>query len=184
MTRTSRKSLTRASVVRKPSATGAKKTVSGARRSRDDLEARNEDLTAEDEQPVDAHELDSDELDDEGESVEQGADLATGSEHIDDPVRIYLMQMGEIPLLSRGEEIGAARQIEQSRRRFRRALLRTDYMLQAAMGLLEQIRDGKLRLDRTIEVSVTNTTEHTSMLLTSSSRVERAVASVPIAITA
>ncbi|MCX7424275.1 MAG: sigma-70 family RNA polymerase sigma factor [Planctomycetia bacterium] len=96
-------------------------------------------------------------MDDEEEvPVGQETKSAAGTEHIDDPVRIYLMQMGEIPLLSRGEEIGAARQIEQSRRRFRHDMLRTDYMLQAAMGLLEQIGDGKLRLDRTVEVSVTN----------------------------
>jgi len=81
---------------------------------------------------------------------------AEGSAHIDDPVRIYLMQMGEIPMLDREEEIAASRAIERARRRFRRSMLASDYMLQAAVYLLEQVRDGKLRLDRTIEVSVTN----------------------------
>jgi RNA polymerase primary sigma factor len=80
-------------------------------------------------------------------------------DHIEDPVRIYLMQMGEIPLLSRSEELVAARRIEQSRKRFRHSMLATDYMLHAAMSMLEQIRDGKLRLDRTIEVSVINVRE-------------------------
>ncbi len=82
-----------------------------------------------------------------------------GDDQIDDPVRIYLMQMGEIPLLSRREELAAARRIERTRRRFRHSMLATDYVLQAAIGLLEKIRDGKLRLDRTIEVSVVNTPE-------------------------
>ena len=38
----------------------------------------------------------------------------TGSrvDNTDDPVRMYLMQMGQIPLLKRAEEIGAAREIE------------------------------------------------------------------------
>jgi RNA polymerase primary sigma factor len=82
---------------------------------------------------------------------------ATGADaHIDDPVRIYLMQMGEIPLLNRKDEIQAARRIERSRRQFRHCMLATDYVLQAAMGLLEKVRDGGLRLDRTVEVSVTN----------------------------
>ena len=75
---------------------------------------------------------------------------------VDDPVRIYLMQMGEIPLLTRKEEIAAARQIEWSRQRFRVIMLATDYMLHGAVELLEKIRQGQLRLDRTIEVSVTN----------------------------
>ena len=38
-------------------------------------------------------------------------------------------------------------------------MLATDYVLQAAVGLLEKVRDGQLRLDRTIEVSVTNVRE-------------------------
>jgi len=80
-------------------------------------------------------------------------------DQIEDPVRIYLMQMGEIPLLSRQEEVLAARRIEQSRRRFRHALLTTDYALHAAVELLQRVRDGKLRLDRTIEVSVINLRE-------------------------
>jgi RNA polymerase primary sigma factor len=83
-------------------------------------------------------------------------DLTGNDDHIDDPIRIYLMQMGEIPLLSRKEEISAARRIESSRTRFRNAMLATDYILQAAGGLLEKVRDGRLRLDRTVEVSVTN----------------------------
>ena len=77
----------------------------------------------------------------------------------DDPVRMYLMQMGQIPLLNRAEEIDAARKIEGTRKRFRHCMLATDYVLQGAVELLEKVRDGQLRLDRTIEVSVTNTTE-------------------------
>lgn len=77
----------------------------------------------------------------------------------DDPVRMYLMQMGQIPLLNRAEEISAARKIEGTRKRFRHSMLATDYVLQGAVELLEKVRDGQLRLDRTIEVSVTNTTE-------------------------
>lgn len=75
----------------------------------------------------------------------------------DDPIRMYLMQMGEIPLLSRQEELKAARRIERARLRFRRSMLANDYILQGALTLLEKVRDGELRLDRTIEVSVTNT---------------------------
>src|SRR5688572_5267921 len=45
------------------------------------------------------------------------------SRRIDDPVRMYLTQMGEIPLLKREEEIALAKKIEVTRKRFRRKVL-------------------------------------------------------------
>ena len=113
--------------------------------SQDDDCQFEEDVQAEDD-------FDDDELD-------SGMQHTGEDDQIEDPVRIYLMQMGEIPLLSRAEEIAAAKRIERARRRFRFSMLATDYVLQAAINLLENIRDGKLRLDRTIEVSVINVRE-------------------------
>ncbi len=83
----------------------------------------------------------------------------TGSrtDNTDDPVRMYLMQMGRIPLLKRVEEIDAAREIERTRTRYRHSMLATDFVLCGAAQILKQVRDGQLRLDRTVEVSVTNT---------------------------
>ncbi|MEI6240274.1 MAG: sigma-70 family RNA polymerase sigma factor [Planctomycetia bacterium] len=79
--------------------------------------------------------------------------------HIDDPVRLYLLQMGGIPLLTRETEVSSARQIEHWRRKFRDTMLGNDLILAGAISLLEQVQAGRLRLDRTIEVSVTNTAE-------------------------
>ena len=82
----------------------------------------------------------------------------------EDPVRMYLMQMGQIPLLTRDQEVSAAKQIEKTRERYRHWMLATDFMLQGALKLLEQVRDKKLRLDRTIEVSVTNAAEKKAIM--------------------
>jgi RNA polymerase primary sigma factor len=82
----------------------------------------------------------------------------------DDPVRMYLMQMGGISMLSRPEEIDAAQRIEVTQRGFRHNMLASDYMLQGAIGLLKKIRDGELRIDRTVEVSVTNTAEKKAIM--------------------
>jgi RNA polymerase primary sigma factor len=100
------------------------------------------------------------------EQVEEEAapDTSSVTDQIDDPVRMYLMQMGEIPLLSRAEEISAAKDIERTRTRFRTTMLASDYLLQGAAHLLRKVRDGQLRLDRTIEVSVTNTVEKRNIL--------------------
>jgi RNA polymerase primary sigma factor len=98
-------------------------------------------------------------LDEEHEIEHTGAD-----DQIDDPVRIYLMQMGEIPMLSRQEETSVAKRIDRGRRGFRNTMLASDFVLQAAIELLESIRDNKLRLDRTIEVSVINVGEKARLL--------------------
>ncbi|MBA2116863.1 sigma-70 family RNA polymerase sigma factor [Bremerella alba] len=78
---------------------------------------------------------------------------------VDDPVRMYLMQMGEIPMLTRPEEIDAATQIDKWRGRFRHAVIANDLILRHSFDLLSKVRDGQLRLDRTVEVSVTNAKE-------------------------
>ena len=77
----------------------------------------------------------------------------------DDPVRMYLTQMGEIPLLTRKEEISLAKQIEISRSRFRRELLECDYVIQAAYKDLKRVFNGDLPFDRTVQVSVTDRLE-------------------------
>jgi RNA polymerase primary sigma factor len=125
-----------------------------------------DDFDAEDSRPDDESDNSTDEEIEADLELELDADLEADAEkptgdddQIDDPIRIYLMQMGEIPLLSRAEEIVAAKQIKSARRRFRHIMLATDYVLQAAIEMLASIRDGKSRLDRTIEVSVINIRE-------------------------
>ncbi len=96
---------------------------------------------------------------------EEIEEIAGGSSAcIDDPVRMYLMQMGEIPLLTRAQELTAAQEIEKTRSRFRQNMLASDFVLQGAVTLLEKVRDGQLRLDRTVEVSVTDAAEKKHIL--------------------
>jgi RNA polymerase primary sigma factor len=74
---------------------------------------------------------------------------------IDDPVRMYLTQMGEIPLLSREEEISLAKKIELARLAFRRRVLENDYSARNAVEILQQVCDGTLPFDRTMKMSTT-----------------------------
>jgi len=101
---------------------------------------------------------------DEEEAEDPHGDEEASVDATDDPVRMYLMQMGQIPLLNRAQEIASAKQIEKTRLRYRHSMLATDYVLQGAVEALEKVRDGQLRLDRTIEVSVTNTAEKKRIL--------------------
>jgi RNA polymerase primary sigma factor len=72
-----------------------------------------------------------------------------------DPIRMYLSQMADIPLLTRDEEIGLAKKIELTRKRFRRNMLRSFYALEATVKTLQRVHRGELPFDRTIKVSLT-----------------------------
>ena len=94
--------------------------------------------------------------DDTGEVIDLNidAELAEAStKRIDDPVRMYLTQMGEIPLLTREQEIGLAKKIEITRKIFRSKVLESDYCLQSAVDILQQVDAGDLPFDRTMKIS-------------------------------
>jgi RNA polymerase primary sigma factor len=76
----------------------------------------------------------------------------TESRKIDDPVRMYLTQMGEISLLTREQEISLAKKIELTRMAFRRKVLECDYCARTAVEILQQVDDGSLPFDRTMRM--------------------------------
>ena len=89
---------------------------------------------------------------------------AETSRRIDDPVRMYLTQMGEIPLLTREQEISLAKKIEVTRKRFRRKVLECDYALSNVVETLQRVQSGQLPFDRTVKVSVTENLEKDQIL--------------------
>ncbi len=84
------------------------------------------------------------------------ADLTdSASRRVDDPVRMYLTQMGEIPLLTREQEIALAKKIELTRMAFRRRVLENDYCIQQAVETMQAVADGRMPFDRTMKISTT-----------------------------
>jgi RNA polymerase primary sigma factor len=72
-----------------------------------------------------------------------------------DPIRMYLSQMGDIPLLSREKEIFLAKQIEITRRWFRRLLLESDFAVRLAIETIQKVQAGELPFERTLRTSET-----------------------------
>ena len=104
----------------------------------------------------------TDTADDSGEEMLAGIDETESWS--DDPVRMYLTQMGEIPLLTRQQEISLAKNIEITRREFRTKLLECDYVIQSAYKTLMRVYRGELPFDRTVQVSVTDRLEKEQIL--------------------
>ena len=63
-------------------------------------------------------------------------------EKTNDPVRMYLREMGTVPLLTREGEVSIARRIERGERRVMNALARSDYVVREVQALGELIRAG------------------------------------------
>jgi RNA polymerase primary sigma factor len=91
-------------------------------------------------------------------------DLDEISRRIDDPVRMYLTQMGEIPLLTREQEINLAKRIEITRKKFRRKVLECHFALALVVDVLKKVNEGELPFDRTVKVSVTENLEKDQIL--------------------
>jgi RNA polymerase primary sigma factor len=72
----------------------------------------------------------------------------------DDPIYLYLKQMGTIPLLTHEEEVAVSKRIERHRRRFRRRALGCGFGLKTAVSTLQKVAEGRLPFDRTVEVSL------------------------------
>ncbi len=71
-------------------------------------------------------------------------------------IRTYLMQMGDIPLLNRQQELETARRIARTRHNLRLAILANDYVLQSALCVVDDVLTGRLRLEQAVDVSLTD----------------------------
>jgi RNA polymerase primary sigma factor len=79
--------------------------------------------------------------------LELGADL---SEKTNDPVRMYLREMGAVPLLTREGEIELAKRIERGGRSVRKALSRAPLAIQEMLRLGEEIEGERVLIDEVL----------------------------------
>ncbi len=127
--------------------------------SADDEMLQLDEVAIDEDEIVDSLLVDDNEEEEAEQFDEELLKMEAGDAWSDDPVRMYLTQMGEIPLLTRQREIALAKQIEITRRKFRAKLLECDYVLQHAVRTLRKVHHNELPFDRTVQVSVTDSLE-------------------------
>jgi len=67
--------------------------------------------------------------------------------YTDDPVRVYLREMGAVPLLTREGEVDLARKMERGKLRMQKAISRSAQVQLMVNEIAEQIRKGTLEVD-------------------------------------
>ncbi|HIQ49062.1 MAG TPA: RNA polymerase sigma factor RpoD [Aquifex aeolicus] len=94
--------------------------------------------------------LEETETTEEGEVVVSGSFTAVGRDG--DPVKLYLREMGKIPLLKREEEIYYARQIEIGRKIMRRGLMRTSFLVEKILDDWGRLCNGKVKIHEVMDL--------------------------------
>lgn len=70
---------------------------------------------------------------------------------IDDPVKMYLKQMGSIPLLSREEEIDLAKKIEEAELNLKRACMANKFAFNRIIRVADSVLDGSTNPDEVVK---------------------------------
>ncbi len=81
-----------------------------------------------------------------------GAPQAEDSIYTDDPVRVYLREMGAVPLLTREGEVDLARRMERGKLRMQKAVSRSALVQHTISEIAELVRKGAEELDAWVDV--------------------------------
>ena len=79
---------------------------------------------------------------------------ATEAARIDDPVRLYLMEMGKVPLLTREEEVALAKQIEKGRHEITAAIARATVTSKELKKIDQRLDTGQFNLNDILRTNV------------------------------
>src|SRR5436190_1481681 len=83
----------------------------------------------------------------------------------DDPVRMYLKEMGSVPLLTREEEVEISKRIEKAQIQIEKIILRFRYSTREAISIINYLIHNRERFDKCItEKEILNKTEFLALL--------------------
>src|ERR687894_2945343 len=72
--------------------------------------------------------------------------------YTDDPVRVYLREMGAVPLLTRDGEVTLARKMERGKLRMQKSISRSPLVQMMAVEMAENIKRGAQELDDVVDL--------------------------------
>ena len=84
------------------------------------------------------------------EDLEEEERTETKVDILDDPVRMYLKQMGQVPLLTREQEVEISKRIEEAEDMVLKHINRFGFIAQAHLDLAGKLIEGRERFDRVI----------------------------------
>ena len=96
--------------------------------------------------------IDSDDSDNDDDKDEETSAVKTGTEKTDDPVKLYLREMGTVDLLSREGEIAIAKRIEAGQEAMISGLCESPLTLKAILDCRDDITDEKITLREVIDL--------------------------------
>ncbi len=86
----------------------------------------------------------------EAEEEKETAKVDSRLDILDDPVRMYLKQMGQVPLLTREQEVEISKRIETAENHVKQIINNFGFTAKEHMGLAKRLLNGKERFDRVI----------------------------------
>ena len=86
----------------------------------------------------------------EEEEEEEEEKRETKLDILDDPVRMYLKQMGQVPLLTREQEVEISKRIEEAENMVQKHINRFGFIARAHLDLADKLTEGRERFDRVI----------------------------------
>ncbi len=83
----------------------------------------------------------------------------------DDPVRMYLKEMGSVPLLTREEEVEISKRIEKAQMQIERIIMRFRFSVRETISIAQYLISGKERLDKIVAEKEIKDKQHFLTLL-------------------
>src|SRR5712671_1975683 len=86
----------------------------------------------------------------EAEEEKEAAKVDSRLDILDDPVRMYLKQMGQVPLLTREQEVEISKRIETAELHVKQIINNFGFTAKEHLNLAKRLLNGKERFDRVI----------------------------------